>query len=191
MMDLPVPMSIDTRRYTQSGRGQSATGSPNSSGTSSTPSVAYTSAIAIVKPPGIKRSSRLSSFVAALNGRDYTRGRIEPKGEGADTSNVSAQVLTADTSSLDCSTSRREGSQLQRSATTSDSAIRYVTRCFRQLDVLDTGMASLSVKTNWAYCRLGKAYEAFCEVSRLLARSLCLSCLRGEYSPLTLRIYVF
>ncbi|GHJ89531.1 hypothetical protein NliqN6_5933 [Naganishia liquefaciens] len=26
-------------------------------------------------------------------------------------------------------------------------------------------MASLSVKTNWAYCRLGKAYEAFCEAN--------------------------
>lgn len=175
-MDLPVPMSIDTRRFTQSGRGQSATRS-NSSGTPSTSSVAYTSAIATVKSPGIKRSSRLLSFVAALNGRDYTRGRIEAKGEGADTSNVSALVLTADASSLGCFTSHKEGSQLQRSATTSDSAIRCVTRCFRQLDVLDTGMASLSVKTNWAYCRLGKAYEAFCEVSRLLARSLCLSCL--------------
>jgi hypothetical protein len=176
-MDLPVPMSIDTHRFTQSGRTQSAIGSPNSPGTSSTPSVTYTSAIAIVKPPGIKRLSRLSSFVAALNGRDYMRGRIEPKGEGADTSNVSALVLTADTSSLECSTAYRGGSQLQRSVTTSDSAIRCVTRCFRQLDVLDTGMASLSVKTNWAYWQLGKAYEAFCEVSRLFARSLCLSCL--------------
>ena len=177
MIDPPIPMSIDTRRFSQSGRGQSVTDSPNSPGTSSTPSVAYTSAIAIVKSPENKRSPRLLSFVAALNSRDYTCSRIDPKGEGADTSTVSALILATDASSLECPVAHREGSPMQRSVAPSDSAITCITRCFRQLDVLDAGMASLSIKTNWAYWQPGKACKAFCKVSRLLTRILCLSCL--------------
>jgi len=60
-----------------------------------------------------------------------------------------------------------ESIELEGKEGTSDAAIRCVTRCFRQLDILDAGMASLSIKTNGACWKLGKAYETFCDVSRL------------------------
>jgi hypothetical protein len=43
--------------------------------------------------------------------------------------------------------------------------IRHIELCDRQLDALDRGARSLSIKTNWTYWHLGKAYEAFCIVS--------------------------
>lgn len=39
--------------------------------------------------------------------------------------------------------------------------------CIQTLETLDRAAVGLSVKTNWAYWRLGKAYEAFCLVSHL------------------------
>lgn len=39
-----------------------------------------------------------------------------------------------------------------------------IERCHRELDCLEGKARSLSVKTNWAYWRLGKAYQAFCLV---------------------------
>jgi hypothetical protein len=85
MLNSPVPMSVDTRRFTWSSLRQTAGDSPNSSGTSSITSVIYTPVIDVVNSPETKRSSRLLSFVAALQFRDYTNNRIDPKGEGADT----------------------------------------------------------------------------------------------------------
>ena len=46
-----------------------------------------------------------------------------------------------------------------------DETIRHIEFCDRQLDALDRQARSLSVKTNWTYWHLGKAYEAFCMVS--------------------------
>lgn len=46
-----------------------------------------------------------------------------------------------------------------------DETIRHIEFCDRQLDALDRQVRSLSVKTNWTYWHLGKAYEAFCVVS--------------------------
>jgi len=46
-----------------------------------------------------------------------------------------------------------------------DATIRHIEFCDRQLDALDRQARSLSVKTNWTYWHLGKAYEAFCMVS--------------------------
>ena len=43
--------------------------------------------------------------------------------------------------------------------------IRHIELCDRQLAALDRGARSLSIKTNWTYSHLGKAYEAFCIVS--------------------------
>lgn len=37
--------------------------------------------------------------------------------------------------------------------------------CYSQIDELDRRAAQLSVHTNWAYYRLGQAYESFCQVS--------------------------
>jgi hypothetical protein len=166
-MDSPVLMSVDTRHFTQSGLERSVTESPGSSGTSSTPSVTHTSAIDIANPLLAKRSNKLTSFVAALNNRDYTGSRINPKGERRDTPTVSALVPIMDASPIGCRNANSKGIELEGLGSSSDAAIRYVNRCFRQLDILDAGIASLSIKTNWAYWQLGKAYEAFCEVSRL------------------------
>jgi hypothetical protein len=93
MMDVPVLMLIDIRHFTQSGVERSVTGSPGSSGTSSTPSVTDTSVIDITNPLLAKRSNKLTSFVVALNKRDYTGSRTDPKGrERKDTPTVSALV---------------------------------------------------------------------------------------------------
>jgi hypothetical protein len=46
-----------------------------------------------------------------------------------------------------------------------DETIRHIEFCDRQLDALDRQARSLSVKTNWTFWHLGKAYEAFCMVS--------------------------
>jgi hypothetical protein len=46
-----------------------------------------------------------------------------------------------------------------------DETIRHIEFCDRQLDALDRQARSLSVKTNWTYWHLGKAYKAFCMVS--------------------------
>jgi hypothetical protein len=46
-----------------------------------------------------------------------------------------------------------------------DETTRHIEFCDRQLDALDRQARSLSVKTNWTYWHLGKAYEAFCMVS--------------------------
>jgi len=46
-----------------------------------------------------------------------------------------------------------------------DETIKHIEFCDRQLDALDRKARSLSVKTNWTYWHLGKAYEAFCTVS--------------------------
>jgi hypothetical protein len=168
MMNAPVLMSIDTSHFTQSRLERSVTESPGSSGTSGTasaPSVTRTSAIAIINPPLTKRSNKLMSFVVALNNRDYTGSRIDPKGERKDTPTVSALVPVIDASPLGCLNAHSKGTELEGLGSSSDAAIRCVNRCFRQLDMLDAGMASLSIKTNWAYWQLGKAYEAFCEVS--------------------------
>ncbi|KAJ9112088.1 hypothetical protein QFC22_006387 [Naganishia vaughanmartiniae] len=112
-MGVSVSMSIDARRLTQSGLRQAVAGSPNSSGTSSTPSVTYTSAIAIANSPETKRLSRLLSFVVALNNRDYTSSCIDPKGEGADTPTVSGLILAADASSLECTVAQSDVVEIQ------------------------------------------------------------------------------
>ena len=46
-----------------------------------------------------------------------------------------------------------------------DETIKHIEFCDRQLDALDRKARSLSVKTNWTYWHLAKAYEAFCVVS--------------------------
>ncbi|KAJ9091664.1 hypothetical protein QFC21_007139 [Naganishia friedmannii] len=163
MIDAPVLMSVDTRHFTQSGLEPSVTESPGSSGTSSPPSVTQTPAIAIINPLSTKRSNKLTSFVVALNNRDYTGSYIDPKGEWKDTPTVSALVPVMNASPLGCEIAHSKGTELEGLGCSSDAAIRCVNRCFRQLDMLDAGMASLSVKTNWAYWQLGKAYEAFCK----------------------------
>jgi hypothetical protein len=53
----------------------------------------------------------------------------------------------------------------QANAPDRDEVIRHIELCDRQLDALDRNARSLSVKTNWTYWHLGKAYEAFCIVS--------------------------
>ena len=46
-----------------------------------------------------------------------------------------------------------------------DETIKHIEFCDRQLDALDRKARSLSIKTNWTYWHLAKAYEAFCVVS--------------------------
>ena len=53
----------------------------------------------------------------------------------------------------------------QAQGTDRDEVIRHIELCDLQLDALDRTARSLSVKTNWTYWHLGKAYEAFCIVS--------------------------
>jgi hypothetical protein len=53
-----------------------------------------------------------------------------------------------------------------------DETIKHIEFCDRQLDALDRKARTLSVKTNWTYRHLGKAYEAFCVVITLPAMSL-------------------
>ncbi|KAJ9091913.1 hypothetical protein QFC21_007026 [Naganishia friedmannii] len=165
MMDAPVLMSVDTRHLTQSGLECAVDESPGTSGTSSPPSVTHTSAIAIINPLRTKRSNKLTSFVVALNNRDYTGSRIDPKGERKDTPIVSALVPVLEVSPLECEIAHRKGTELEGLGSSSDAAIKCVNRCVRQLDMLDVGMASLTIKTNWAYWQLGQAYEAFCKVN--------------------------
>ena len=151
MLDPPVPMPIDICRFTQSDLRQSASDSPNSSGTSSMTPVIYTPAIDVVNSSETKRSSRLLSFVAALQFRDYTNNRIDPKGEGADTPTVSALSLATNASSLTCPVAHSEDAEIQRSIASTISAITCIARCFRQLEMLDAGTASLRIETNWAF----------------------------------------
>ena len=167
MIDTPVLMSVDTHRFTQCGGERAVTESPASSGTASTPSATDTSAIAIANPLLAKRSNKLTSFVVALNNRDYTGSCIDPQGERKDTPTVSALVPVKEVSPLGCEFAHIKSSELEGLGSSSDEAFRCVTRCCRQLDMLDAGMASLSIKTYWAYWQLGKAYAAFCKVSDL------------------------
>lgn len=109
----------------------------------------YASAIAIVNPLATKRAEKLTSFVVALNNRDYTSSRIDPKAKGKDTPTASALVPATDTSPLRCPIiAQSKDIELKDSEDSSDAAIRCVIRCFRQLDMLDAGMASLNIKTN-------------------------------------------
>ena len=53
-----------------------------------------------------------------------------------------------------------------------DETIKHIEFCDRQLDALDRKARSLSIKTNWTYWHLAKAYEAFCVVSPVPTMSL-------------------
>lgn len=53
-----------------------------------------------------------------------------------------------------------------------DETVKHMKFCDRQLDALDRKARSLSIKTNWTYWHLAKAYEAFCVISTLPTTSL-------------------
>lgn len=172
-MSQPAPMSVDTRRFTQPGIIPSTSRPTDSSGTSSVPSIcasANAPAQSDRSKPWPKLNSfvtALNSFVTALNIRDYTSRRVERRGEEADIPTVSALLLTKNMLSLADSAACSQGA---RPVVAMDSTITHITRCFRQLDDLDAGMASLSIKTNLAYWQLGMAYEVFCKVSQFGVR---------------------